>query len=127
MPYLGRHDGLVAEGEDPVRRRRGLFLGRALRQQQYISNWLDTCDQIARWDVDIIVPGPIGGKKELAAMADYFRVLGVESRKRYDMKIPAGVAAAEIRLGPFDNWIGPERLIMDVVRWYEEWNGTLTP
>jgi hypothetical protein len=36
-------------------------------------------------------------------------------------------AAAEIRLGRFDNWIGPERLLMDVVRWYEEWDGTLTP
>jgi hypothetical protein len=65
--------------------------------------------------------------QELAAMADYFRVLGVEARKRYDMKMPAGVAAAEIRLGPFDNWIGPERLIMDVVRWYEEWDNNLTP
>jgi cyclase len=95
----------------------------------YISKWLNACDEIARWDVDIIVPGhgPIGGKRELAEMADYFRVLGAEARKRYDKKIPPGVAAAEIRLGKFDNWIGPERLIMDVVRWYEEWDDTLTP
>ena len=95
----------------------------------YIGKWLDTCDQIANWDVDVIVPGhgPIGGKKELAMMADYFRVLGVEARKRYDKKMSAGAAAAEIRLGQFDNWLGPERLIMDVVRWYAEWDGTLTP
>lgn len=94
-----------------------------------ISQWIDTCDRIANWDVDVIVPGhgPIGGKKELAEMADYFRVLGVEARKRYDKKMSAGAAAAEIRLGRFDNWLGPERLIMDVVRWYEEWDGTLTP
>src|SRR5437879_5170954 len=72
-------------------------------------------------------PGPNGGKKELAEMANYFRVLGVEARKRYDAKMTPGAAAAEIRLGRFDNWIGPERLIMDVVRWYEEWDGTLTP
>jgi hypothetical protein len=39
----------------------------------------------------------------------------------------AGAASAEIRLGRFDNWIGPERLIMDTVRWYAEWNGSLTP
>ncbi len=67
-----------------------------------ISKWIDTCDQIAGWDVDVIVPGhgPIGGKKELAEMADYFRVLGVEARKRYDKKMSAGAAAAEeIRLG----------------------------
>jgi cyclase len=107
----------------------GFFWVAPYANNSCISKWLDTCDQIARWDVDIIVPGhgPIGGKKELAAMADYFRVLGVEARKRYDLKMPPGVAAAEIRLGPFDNWLGPERLIMDVVRWYEEWDGTLTP
>src|SRR5262245_37531950 len=95
----------------------------------YISKWLETCDKIAGWDVDVIVPGPgpIGGKKELAEMAGYFRVLGVETRKRYDLKMTPGAAAAEIRLGRFDNWIGPERLIMDVVRWYQEWNGTLLP
>jgi cyclase len=95
----------------------------------YITKWLETCDKIAGWDVDVIVPGhgPIGGKKELAEMAGYFRVLGVEARKRYDAKMTPGAAAAEIRLGRFDNWIGPERLIMDTVRWYQEWNGTLTP
>jgi len=60
-------------------------------------------------------------------MADYFRVLASRPASVYDKKIPAGVAAAEIRPGQFDNWIGPERLIMDVVRWYEEWDGTLTP
>jgi cyclase len=107
----------------------GFFWVAPYANNSYISKWIDTCDQIAAWDVDVIVPGhgPIGGKKELADMADYFRVLGVEARKRYDKKIPAGLAAAEIRLGKFDNWIGPERIIMDVVRWYEEWDGTLTP
>jgi cyclase len=95
----------------------------------YVSRWIDVCNAIAGWDVDVIVPGhgPIGGKKELAEMAEYFKVLGVEARKRFDAKMTAGAAAAEIRLGRFDNWIGPERLIMDVVRWYQEWNGSLTP
>ncbi len=95
----------------------------------YISKWIDMCNTIAGWDVDVIVPGhgPIGSKKELAEMANYFKVLGVEARKRYDAKMTPGAAAAEIRLGRFDNWMGPERLLMDVVRWYEEWDGTLTP
>ena len=58
----------------------------------YISKWIETCDKIAGWDVDVIVPGhgPIGGKKELAEMANYFRVLGVEARKRYDAKMTPG-------------------------------------
>ena len=95
----------------------------------YITKWIEVCDKIQGMDVDMIIPGhgPIGGKKELAEMANYFRVLGVEARKRFDAKMSAGVAAAEIRLGRFDNWLGPERLIMDTVRWYEEWDSTLTP
>ena len=107
----------------------GFFWVAPYANNSWITKWLETCDKIAGWDVDVIVPGhgPIGRKKELAEMANYFRVLGVETRKRYDAKMTPGAAAAEIRLGRFDNWIGPERLIMDVVRWYEEWDDTLTP
>ncbi len=107
----------------------GFFWVAPYANNSFITKWIEVCDKIAGWDVDVIVPGhgPIGGKKELAEMANYFRVLGVEARKRYDAKMSPGAAAAEIRLGRFDNWIGPERLIMDVVRWYEEWDSTLTP
>lgn len=67
----------------------GFFWVAPYANNSYISKWIDMCDTIAGWDVDIIVPGhgPIGGKKELAEMADYFRVLGVEARKRYAAKI----------------------------------------
>jgi hypothetical protein len=60
-------------------------------------------------------------------MADYFRVLGVEARKRYDAKMTPGAACAEIHLGRFDNWISPEHLLANVVRYYAEWDNTLTP
>ena len=107
----------------------GFFWVAPYANNSLISKWIDVCNTINGWDVDIMVPGhgPIGGKKELAEMAEYFKVLGVEARKRYDAKMTAGAASAEIRLGRFDNWIGPERLIMDTVRWYAEWNGSLTP
>lgn len=107
----------------------GFFWVAPYANNSWITRWIDVCNAIIGWDVDVLVPGhgPIGGKKELAEMRDYFQVLRVEARRRYDRKMPPGVAAAEIRLGRFDNWIGPERLIMDTVRWYAEWNGTLTP
>jgi cyclase len=122
MAYLPQHKILFAGDV-------AFFWVAPYANNSYITKWLETCDKIAGWDVDVIVPGhgPIGGKKELAEMAGYFRALGVEARKRYDAKMTPGAAAAEIRLGRFDNWIGPERLIMDTVRWYQEWNGTLTP
>ena len=107
----------------------GFFWVAPYANNSHISKWIDVCNMILAWDVDVLVPGhgPIAGKKELAEMAEYFKVLGVEARKRYNARMPAGVASAEIRLGRFDNWIGPERLIMDTVRWYAEWDGTLTP
>ena len=107
----------------------GFFWVAPYANNSWITRWIDVCNAIIGWDVDVLVPGhgPIGGKKELAEMRTYFEVLRGEARKRYDAKMPPGVAAAEIRLGRFDNWIGPERLIMDTVRWYAEWEGTLTP
>jgi cyclase len=95
----------------------------------YVSKWLEATDKIMKMDVDTIVPGhgPLGGKKDLAEMADYFRVLKVEAKKRYDAGMSAGKAAAEIKMGKFDNWMGPERIVMNTVRLYDEFKGTLTP
>ena len=80
-------------------------------------------------DVETIVPGhgPIGGKKELAEMAEYFRLLRTEVKKRYDAGLSPGRAAADIKLGRFDNWIGPERIVMNTVRLYNEFRGTGGP
>jgi len=107
----------------------GFFWVAPLANNSYISKWVESANRILGWDVDVIVPGhgPIGGKKELAEMVEYFRVLGVETRKRYDAKMTPGAAAAEIHLCRFDNWISPEHLLPNVVRYYEEWDDTLTP
>jgi cyclase len=80
-------------------------------------------------DVDVIVPGhgPIAGKQELAEMRGYLELLKREARKRYDAKMTPGKAAADIRMGKYENWIGPERIIMDTVRFYAEFSGTLSP
>jgi cyclase len=99
-------------------------------QNAHPSNWISIVDQIVdKIDVQTIVPGhgPVGGKPQLAEMGEYLRVLRQEARKRYDAKMSAGKAAADIRLGKFENWIGPERIVMDTVRFYAEFAGTLTP
>ncbi len=98
-------------------------------QNAHPSKWIDTCDAIARMDVRTIVAGhgPLGGQAELAEMRDYLARLKSETRRRYDAKMTAGAAAADIRLGQYDNWIGPERIVLDVQRFYDEFGGTLTP
>ena len=107
----------------------GFFYVAPFCQNAHPSNWINVVDQIGKMDVDVIVPGhgPVGGKQHLAEMGDYLRVLRTEARKRYDAKLSPGKAAAEIRLGKFENWIGPERIIMDTVRFYAEFAGKLTP
>lgn len=98
-------------------------------QNAHVTNWIDICNKIDKMDVQTIVPGhgPLGGKKELAEMRDYLVLLKAEARKRYDAKMTAGQAAADIRMGKYDNWVGPERIVMDVHRCYLEFSGKLTP
>jgi cyclase len=98
-------------------------------QNAHPSKWIEWCQTIETMAVDVIVPGhgPIAGKQELAEMRGYLELLKVEARKRYDAKMTPGKAAAEIRMGKYENWIGPERIIMDTVRFYAEFAGTLAP
>jgi len=97
-------------------------------QNAHPSKWIDVCGTIDRMNVKTIVAGhgPLGGKAELADMRDYLVLLRTEARKRYDAKMTAGAAAADIRMGKYDNWIGPERIVLDVQRFYSEFAGTLT-
>ena len=120
--YLPEHKLLVAGDV-------GFFYVAPFCQNAHPSNWISICDRIAGMDIDRIVPGhgPLGGKQQLAEMADYLRLLRVEAKKRWDKKMTAGQAAADITLGKFDNWIGPERIIMDTDRFYMEFEGRLVP
>jgi cyclase len=107
----------------------GFFYVAPFCQNAHPSNWIEICKKIESMDVDVIVPGhgPIGGKSELADMRGYLELLKVEARRRYDAKMSAGAAAADIRLGKYDNWIGPERIIMDTARFYQEFDNQLRP
>jgi cyclase len=93
------------------------------------SKWIDSCRTIEAMDVDTIIPGhgPIGTKQNLAEMRGYLELLKVEAKKRYDAKMSIGQAAADIHMGKYENWIGPERIVMDTQRFYAEFSNTLTP
>jgi glyoxylase-like metal-dependent hydrolase (beta-lactamase superfamily II) len=107
----------------------GFFYVVPFCQNAHPSNWIEVCHRIERMDVQTIVPGhgPLGGKAELAEMRDYLALLKREAKARYDAKMSAGAAAADIRMGKYDNWVGPERIIMDTARFYDEFDGTLRP
>jgi cyclase len=92
-----------------------------------ISKWIEVCEKIDKMDVNVILPGhgPLATKKELVQMADYYRALKPEVRKRYMAGMTPGQAAADIKLPRYQNWRGPEQLVNNVVRLYAEFNGTL--
>jgi cyclase len=107
----------------------GFFYVAPFAHNAHVGKWLETIDRVLKMDVDVIVPGhgPIGGKKELAEVAEYFRTLQREVKPRFDAGMTPGRAAAEIKLGKFDNWIGPERIVMNTVRLYNEFRGSGGP
>ncbi len=98
-------------------------------QNAHPSEWISACQRTEKMKVETIVPGhgPLGGKAELADMRGYLELLRTEARKRFDARMSAGAAAADIRLGKYDNWIGPERIVMDTARFYQEFRNQLTP
>ena len=107
----------------------GFFYVAPWCQNAHPTRWIEACNTIDQMAVRTIVPGhgPLGGRPELADMRDYLVLLKGETRKRYDAKMTAGAAAADIRMGTYDNWIGPERIVLNVQRFYDEFEGTLTP
>jgi glyoxylase-like metal-dependent hydrolase (beta-lactamase superfamily II) len=96
----------------------------------HATRWVEFVNKILAMDVDVIVPGhgPIAGKREIAAMAEYLTMLKGEARLRFNAGMSAGRACADIKLGKFESWIGAQdRMPLNIVRLYAEFAGTLAP
>ncbi len=87
-----------------------------------ISNWIRACDLIMGFDVEVIVPGhgPIVEKSALKDFKEYFEYTTREAKKRYDAGMGVIEAAYDIDLTPFDGWLDPERIIVNVNTLYKE-------
>jgi glyoxylase-like metal-dependent hydrolase (beta-lactamase superfamily II) len=98
-------------------------------QTSHISRWIEVCATIAKMDVDMIVPGhgPVGTRKELQVMVDYYVTLREEVRRRHAARMTPGRAAADIRMERWRNWLVPQELVRSVVRLYAEIDGKLIP
>ncbi|HXH20390.1 MAG TPA: MBL fold metallo-hydrolase [Dehalococcoidia bacterium] len=93
--------------------------------QGHISGWIRAIDRIQGMEVDTVVPGhgPVGGKRELAEVREYLMLVRREARRCYQAGLDEAQAAIEIRLGWFDKWVEPERLVHNVMRFYTELRG----
>jgi cyclase len=95
--------------------------------QGHVGNWIKVADRILEMDVETIVPGhgPIGGKKQLAEMREYFALIRREAKKRYRAGMTPQEASRDIKLGIYASWREPERILPNMMRLYQEFTGEL--
>ena len=90
------------------------------------AKWFETLDMIVdELKPDVIVPGhgPVCGVEGVIEMKAYLQYVQKESRHFFDMGTEAGEAGSKIDLGPYADWLCPERIYMNIERAYREFRG----
>jgi glyoxylase-like metal-dependent hydrolase (beta-lactamase superfamily II) len=87
------------------------------------EKWFETLDMIVdELKPEVIVPGhgPLCGVEGVIEMKAYLQYVRNESRTFFDKGLKAGEAARKIDLGPYADWLCPERIYLNVERAYRE-------
>ena len=87
------------------------------------EKWFETLDMIVdELKPEVIVPGhgPLCGVEGAIEMKAYLQYVRNESRDFFDNGLKAGEAARKIDLGPYADWLCPERIYLNVERAYRE-------
>ena len=90
------------------------------------EKWCETLDYIAdELKPDVIVPGhgPVCGAEGATEMKAYLHYVRDESRECFDKGLSARDASRKIDLGPYADWISPERIYLNIERAYREFRG----
>jgi cyclase len=87
-----------------------------------VGNWIKACDLILSWDVETVVPGhgPITDKNGIRRLRDYFSYIHGEAKKRFDAGMSYDEAARDIALDRYADWLDPERVVVNVITCYRE-------
>jgi cyclase len=103
------------------------FYSTPLAGQGKIGGWLNVIERVKELDVDTIVPGhgPPGRKQELDDVREYFEFIRDQARKASEAGIDEKTAAEQIDLGPYKDWLDPERLFPNVGVAYREFRGEI--
>ena len=90
------------------------------------EKWCETLDYIANeLQPEVIVPGhgPVSGVEGATDMKAYLQYVRDEARTCFDKGISAGDASRTMDFGPYADWIGPERIYLNIERSYREFRG----
>ncbi len=89
-----------------------------------LSNWIAACDRIIELDARILVPGhgPVTDASGVRDVRRYLSFIREESRQRFQAGMSAADAAADIDIGDFSDWGDPERVVVNVMAAYREFD-----
>jgi len=89
-----------------------------------VENWIRACDLILSMDVDVIVPGhgPITDKRGVEDVKGYFQYIHEQAKKRCAAGMTPAEAAMDISLGKYASWGNPERIAINVLTLYQEFD-----
>ncbi len=87
-----------------------------------VENWIKACELIIEFDCDVIVPGhgPLTDRAGVTAVADYLQYVRSEAVARHEAGLSVFDAARDIELGPYDDWLDWERIVINVDSIYRE-------
>lgn len=88
------------------------------------SGWVDACDLLLSLDCDVYVPGhgPLTDRRGVQGVKDYLNFVHAEAKARFGSGMSATDAAFDIDLGPYAEWGDSERLAINVVSAYREFD-----
>ena len=92
-----------------------------------VSNWLAACDRILELDARVIVPGhgPVTDASGVRDVARYLAYVRDQARARFDAGMDEIAAADDIDLADFREWGDAERIAVNVISLYREFDPSL--
>ena len=91
-----------------------------------IGNWIRTTQRILKdFDFKTVVPGhgPVGDRRAVIEMLGYLKLVRREARKRFNQGVTAQRTAKNIPLGPYKDWMKPDRVEQAVMKLFNEFKG----
>jgi cyclase len=88
------------------------------------SNWLRACERVLELGARTIVPGhgPVTDASGVRDVQRYLTYVRDEARARFDAGMDADAAADDIDISDFRDWGDPERIAVNVVTLYREFD-----
>ena len=92
-----------------------------------VSHWIAACDRVLELQATVVIPGhgPVAPPSALRDLKEYFELLTVEARRRFDAGMTPLDAARDIDLGPYAGWSEAERVVANIHALYRDFGSAL--